>query len=224
MGMILAGLTLTFGRVCPPAVAQGDPPVVTPLASDATASGLSLDQWAAAWHQWILSIPNKSTPLNDPTGQFASVGQKMPVWFLTSDAYAVPRIEEITFKATIPAEQSIFVCVQWALAYGDSIPSKNQIRSGSGLNTLPVPAVEVDGVSIPDMSKYRLQTPGFTLVLPPDNVLNENVTKGTSKTFKAIADGYWLLLPPLPKGKHTIHVQKEWPAGAVSETFALTIK
>jgi hypothetical protein len=73
------------------------------------------------------------------------------------------------------------------------------------------------------MSRFRLVTPIVPLVIPPDNVLNAAVDQGTTQTLQGISDGYWLLLPPLPAGNHSIHIHKEWEDGPVDETFALTI-
>jgi hypothetical protein len=47
--------------------------------------GASYDEWSERWWKWVLSIPAASNPLLDPTGQFATVGQSGPVWFLAGN-------------------------------------------------------------------------------------------------------------------------------------------
>jgi hypothetical protein len=37
---------------------------------------------SAEWLQWALSIPASVNPQTDPTGDFAAVGQRGPIWFL----------------------------------------------------------------------------------------------------------------------------------------------
>lgn len=61
--------------------AGGNPnPGIAPINSKP--HGKSYSQWAAAWWQWALGVPADVSPLLDPTGENAGVGQEGPVWFL----------------------------------------------------------------------------------------------------------------------------------------------
>jgi hypothetical protein len=57
----------------------------------------------------------------------------------------------------------------------------------------------VDGVEIPNVKSYRVRTDKCFDIF-------ERVPKsfGRPNAFPSASDGYWLLLPPLPRGKHTI--------------------
>ena len=57
----------------------------------------------------------------------------------------------------------------------------------------------VDGVAIPDLERYRARSPLFTVALPPDNWLEVEPAVAAG-----VADGYWLLLAPLPPGEHEL--------------------
>jgi hypothetical protein len=57
----------------------------------------------------------------------------------------------------------------------------------------------VDGVAIPDLKKYRMQSPLFDVIIPEDNVMG--VPPGATQ---AVSDGFWILLRPLSPGKHEI--------------------
>jgi hypothetical protein len=66
----------------------------------------------------------------------------------------------------------------------------------SGLNAT------LDGASIPNLEKYRIQTNLFNFTLPQNNILNL-----TSQTTQSVADGNWLFLKPLPSGIHKLTIK-----------------
>jgi hypothetical protein len=74
--------------------------------------------------------------------------------------------------------------------------------------------VRVNGEVVPEIERYRAQSPPFTLQLPEDNILA--VPPGTGR---AVADGYQVILPPLAPGAHEIVVHVE-----VTEGYALPDK
>ena len=57
----------------------------------------------------------------------------------------------------------------------------------------------VDGEAIPDLDRYRVQSDLFTVALPAGNILGVEPT-----VTQGVADGYWLLLAPLPVGEHEL--------------------
>ena len=78
---------------------------------------------------------------------------------------------------------------------------------------------------IQHLSDFRVQSPVMSLTYPPDNVIallfKLPVPEGTYTPN--VSDGYWLILAPPSKGKHTIRVKTT--GGFVSElTYRLTIK
>jgi hypothetical protein len=63
--------------------------------------------------------------------------------------------------------------------------------------------VSIDGQTISDVKDYRVKSPeAFSVTVPADNV--SGVPAGTYSPH--VADGYYLLLSPLPVGSHTISV------------------
>jgi hypothetical protein len=73
-------LALVFGlSVLPVSAGQGNkgnPGVIPPQASS---HGQSYGEWAAAWWQWVLSVPADHNPALDLTGADAAQGQSGPV-------------------------------------------------------------------------------------------------------------------------------------------------
>lgn len=61
-----------------------------------------------------------------------------------------------------------------------------------------------------DIQTYRVSSPLFTLALPDANVLG--VPPGPAH---AVADGYQIMLAPLPVGEHEIRVHVELVDGTV---------
>ena len=90
------------------------------------------------------------------------------------------------------------------------------------------PPAEIDGVPVDDLDDFRVcrtslcfNSPIFTVVLPPDNILGVPAGPATS-----MSDGFYVMLRPLRKGKHSIHFHGFIPAAnfAVDVSYApLTI-
>ena len=73
--------------------------------------------------------------------------------------------------------------------------------------------VTVDGRSVRDMGRFRIATPVFTLVLPEGNAFGMPAGVGS-----AAADGYHVMLAPLPPGEHVVEL-----GPLVSLTYRLTV-
>jgi hypothetical protein len=58
----------------------------------------------------------------------------------------------------------------------------------------------VDGIPIPSLQEYRIQSPPFNFTLPKNNILG----LPANVTTQAIADGNWVFLKPLFPGIHKI--------------------
>ena len=62
-------------------------------------------------------------------------------------------------------------------------------------------AATVDGMSLPDLQRYRVQSPLFSFTVPANNIVG--IKGGT--TTQGVSDGYWVFLQPLSAGNHNIH-------------------
>jgi hypothetical protein len=186
---------------------------------------LTYGEWSAKWWQWVFSLPQDINPLLDITGEDCAQNQRGPVWFLTGTTGG-----SMERTCTIPEGKAIlfpilnFVNVRAALSETEEdlrrIP-KDQADKAAVLEA------SVDSVPLQDLQNYRAESPLFNVTLPEGNILG--IPGGSSE---AVADGYWVMLQPLPAGEHTIHFSGAYvdvtaPAGAsniVTEaTYHLTI-
>ena len=82
-------------------------------------------------------------------------------------------------------------------------------------------AVEIDGVSLTNLTNYRATSPNIVFAVAP----SPNVLGVVAGSGELVGDGYYLLLAPLPSGQHTIHFKgtfSQWGA-VVEESYYLTV-
>jgi hypothetical protein len=89
-------------------------------------------------------------------------------------------------------------------------------------------SVTVDGKEVKSNRIVRATSAFFTLTLPEENVFDPLVPPPgvpAGEYEGATADGLWVTLPPLSKGKHTIHFEMSAPNVGFSQdnTYNLTV-
>jgi hypothetical protein len=162
----------------------------------------SYSDWTAKWWQWAYSIPWERNPSYDDTGKYCSENQKGPVWFLTT-AFEHP----VARTCEIPKDTALLITLlnsECSYAEFKSLKSEQELRNcaKSMQNIVSGGNASLDGVNIPNLEKYRIQTNLFNFTLPQNNILNL-----TSQTTQSVADGNWLFLKPLPPGVHKLTVK-----------------
>lgn len=182
-----------------------------------TIEGLSAADWTGRWWQWVFSFPPGSEPYRDRDGRLCDHAQHGPVWFLagTDGSFDARR------HCRVPAGRHLLVplinMVHYSLIEG--LPGKDASPEGSptrGLRAftcdrlqqrvavnndhLASAVVVLDGEPLPSTAVRRLRTEHcFDPYAGPGN-------EGRNSGMHAAADGYWLLLPPLPPGRHVLSV------------------
>jgi hypothetical protein len=183
--------------------------------------GASYEQWAARWWQWALSIPVDQNPVLDPTGEHCAVGQTGRVWFLAGTFGGGPA----TRTCTVPAGKALFFPIVNAVFVATEPGETEEIahevlREHIDQVDVSTLAVELNGVPIPNLGSYRAHSPTFPVVFPEDNPFG--VPGGLYPI--AAADGYWIMLAPLPPGTHTLHFSGELPNGTLLDvTYTLIV-
>jgi len=165
---------------------------------------MKLQDWAVSWFQWYFSIPKSLSPdvSVDTTGERAGLGQHGPVWFLP------PHIGVGTTTISIPEGKAILVSPGAATTVAPAgAETEDQLRADAEANADFLnhikPTASLDGVPVPEIRQFRVQTPLCSMMLPEDN----DFDKPISGRVAAIGEGNYLLFPPLPLGKHVLHLQ-----------------
>ena len=200
-------LALLVSNPLAPAHERNPNPGILPIRSEPF--GKSYGEWAAAWWQWALSIPADHNPVSDKTGRFFSQGQCGPVWFRGAFGSSGER------TSIMPEGKALFMPVyNWLFGAGvfDCDPTVPGVpcdvptlRALAAANTeaATVLDVTIDGVAVKNVRAYRAASPEpFSVTYPENSVVG--VAAGTY--YPQVTDGYWLMLAPLPKGEHTIHI------------------
>jgi hypothetical protein len=163
--------------------------------------GLTYGEWSAKWWQWAISIPTEDSPIVDRTGAKCAVGQNDPnVWFLAGTGGG-----EAGRVCAIPAGKAIFfpvINMECSFTEFPDLKAESDLKKCAKDDQDKVTNLlaTVDGVAIPDLKKYRVQSPLFNMTAPGDNVMG--IPPGTTQT---VSDGFWVFLKPLSPGKHEIH-------------------
>lgn len=232
----LLGVSLVFGLLSMTTAFASDPNfgIVPPNASY---QHKTYGEWSAEFWQWLYRLPVERHPLFDwaECGQ----GQVGQVWFLGGTYTTNPEPDgSVLGKAlrycAVPDGKALFIPIinaECSEAEGNGT-TDGALRSCATLiiDHAQNLSAEVDGTAIPNLGDYRAQSPLFEFTLPKKgtNVLQAtgvSVPPGT--TSPAVSDGFYLLLSPLAKGNHTIHVSGDIvyqnPPDAFDFTFKLDV-
>ena len=193
------------------------------LPPDAPAYGLTYEAWTARFAQWAHSLPLAIHPAADPTGALCGLGQAGPVFFLAQagDQEAVER------RCTVPAGTALLLPLLDASCTTVEPPpfhGRDEAALRACTEAWFATAVEltavVDGETIPDLERYRVQSDLFAVALPAGNMLGVEPT-----VTQGVVEGYWLLLAPLPVGEHELRFGGSLPDSDFSTevTYHLTV-
>jgi len=203
---------------------QDNPGVIPPQASPV---GHTYSEWAAMWWQWAFSIPADMNPVADPTGEFAAVGQSGPVWFLAGNFGGTT-----VRTAAVPVGKALFFPIINTLwinlpDYGDDPWSDAQrafARSviGPFIDNAFDLSCTIDGVAAQNLEAYRTATADGAeyLITMPENNIWGFLPAGTYGP--TVDDGIYLMLAPLSRGQHTIHLTSASTGSALGD-FALDV-
>jgi hypothetical protein len=162
--------------------------------------GIPYKNWLAKWWQWTISIPASQHPRENYTDAKCASNQAGPVWFLADQ---LGGREERT--CTIPAGKAVLI----PILTGECANNIPGIKNDQDLRRCAMEGDEygvieatVDGVKIKDLEKYRAQSDFFNITHVKDNLYEPDVG-----TFRAMADGFYVFLEPLPPGKHDVDLK-----------------
>jgi hypothetical protein len=167
--------------------------------------GKTYGEWANKWWQWFSAIPRNMNPGVDLTGKDCNVNQNdKDVWFLTLNFGTG---NHVTRSCSIPGGKAIFVPI-----FANDCDFSDPHHPGiDGLlqcardftNTLRDMSLTIDGKPIVSPQSYRTDSPLFNVTYAgPTN--KDNVYAVPPGTYPGRINGYFVILHPLPAGKHNI--------------------
>jgi hypothetical protein len=200
--LLAGGMLLTL---LAPSAAASSFTIVQPTEKYA---GKTYGQWSAAWWQWAANISEPNSPVTDDTGADCAVNQKGSVWFLAGTTGG-----SATRSCTVPADKAILVPIingECSTVEGNGTTDAELRACARDLiDHVTQTSASVDGTAIDlgpvSQGRFRFQSPLFTITFAPNNGFYPDGS--VAGTGQAVADGFWLLIRPLPKGQHTIDFQ-----------------
>jgi hypothetical protein len=189
--------------------------------------GLPYAKHIENYWKWILSIPARDNPINDPTGEKCATGQSNTDSSLFYLAFNNGGISERTCK--VPAGKGLFIPVMQVELSGKDVP-------GATIEELKLSAkTDQDSVNslylkigdkeynFEDLHKYRTDTDGFDVNYADNGIFG--IVEGGPTT--AVADGYYIMTDQLQKGNYTVHYKSSLSCldpGCAEPNFAQDIK
>jgi hypothetical protein len=164
------------------------------------AFGKRYAEWSTEWYKWVLSIPKENNPVLDNTGENCAHKQNGSVWFLAGTIGG-----QAKRRCTIPAEKGVLfpiVVKECSFAEDRDLNTESELsaRAKEDIDHVIYMETEIDGTKVKDLGNYRVSSGLFNLIFPQSNIYD--VEPGPTQ---AVCNGYWILLKPLPQGRHTIH-------------------
>jgi hypothetical protein len=179
--------------------------------------GYTYGDWSAKWWQWILGTPESKSPLGDPTGKYCAEGQDGPVWYLAGFNGKTER------SCNVPSGKAIFVpIINTECSYAEYPEFKStEMLLNCAIEEMKDTKVEVtlDGTPLTNLENYRAQAPSFNVTFPSNAIFG-----APAGPTVAAADGYYLMLEPLPSGTHKLNIKGVDTDFVSDVTYTLTVK
>lgn len=195
-----------------PAYAQ-DTQVVAPRQS---IHGLSQAEWSRAWWQWAASFDQRASPVSDRTGALCGLKQSGPVWFLAG-TYGTRRTVR---SCKVPQGKYLFFpLINYVVfPHPDYERSCAELTQTAAAMTDDVSALilDVDGKRTSRLESYRQATTQcFDMGAR---------TEAQAPIFPSAANGYYVMLKPLSRGRHEINFGGMLPDMSQAVTYTLEVE
>lgn len=219
--IVVIGLSVILALVVALPMASGKPALTAKPSQ-------TLGELGADWWKWALQKPEHINPLvGSYSGGPQCQGQRGGVFFLGGTTTG----ESVTRECTVSSNTWIFFpIVNIFQGEPKGIGSEEEFRQivnncidQALVGSTTFATLDGEPLSIQE----RADSPLFNLTLPGNNILGAPPGR-----YQAVADGVWVLLPPLTDGTHTITFGGTFPnnplgcGGPFSQnnTYILTVK
>jgi hypothetical protein len=188
---------------------SGNPRVLPPASHP---YGHTYGEWGALWWQWAFSFPAADVPFFQASGP-ADCGahQSGGVWFLAGS-----NVGTVTRSCSVPEGTALFFPLanlvdDWPCPDPNFGPAPGQTLeefltndANQYLQYMTGLFATIDGVNLRNLGNYQATSRLFTFTADPALASTfDPCIQGVPQS--GVATGYWLLLPPLSRGQHTLH-------------------
>lgn len=170
---------------------------------DSSIYGKSYKHWASEWWQWHISLPAEEHPRENYTPEACSLNQVGPVWFLAdfpNKSPFYPSSEER--ECSIPPGKSVIIQIVGGECDYELYNNDDEVKScvdNELIGTTVKASLNGDNLNVQDK---RIGHYWFNITIPKDNIYDAK-----AGTFRALVDGYFLFLKPLPPGNYDLVVE-----------------
>jgi hypothetical protein len=198
-------------------VSSHSEPIGFLLAPTERVSGQSQAEWSKQWWEWAGSFTQSQSPIADTTGDKCHLKQHGPVWFLAG-TYGTRRTVR---TCKVPAGRYLFFpLINYVYVVADrSAPPTCAVVTANAMRATDNPdmlILTVDGVEAKQLTQHRQASPScFNLgarAEPPFTA------------FPAAANGYYVMLRPLPRGEHELNFGGVLPNMQQAVTYRLIVE
>src|SRR6185295_14216770 len=190
-------------------------------------SGKTYNELVSEWTNWFVTEPIATNPAFDPDGRFCDLNQHGKVWFLASTFGGVA---ERTCE--VPSGKAIFLSLGGVfVSFAPDFPAADdpcaqmatdleKVRCDVDDDVPVAPNISLeaalDGEPVADLFAFRTQSPpgGFTLQVPDPSFLTD-LGLAAGDRSPAVADGYFLFIKPLKRGRHSLSLRMTQPDQSV---------
>ena len=163
----------------------------------------------ADWWTWIAGTSADVNPMFDETGENCAVNQPGGrVFFLASVFDGT-----VTRTCRVSHKDHLFVPLANAgyIQFPDEGLTLDEIRADIACADESEMTVTLDGVDVPN--RYLVESDVFAVDLPEDNLFDDPAYDDVPamSTGPNLANGYFLLLRPLDRGRHVLRIQATSP-------------
>jgi hypothetical protein len=183
---------------------------------DERVANQSQEDWSRTWWQWAATFEPAASPIADRTGGLCASHQSGDVWFLAGTYGSARTIRE----CTVPRGKFLFFPIVNYVVMPDStkrLTCAQAIDSAARMtDDLLKILLEVDGEPYEGLAEHRQATRDcFDL---------GELTSPRLELYPVAANGYYVMLRPLPPGKHVINFGGALPTNIQLVTYTLIVQ
>ena len=185
------------------------------LPPDEPVAGITQEEWSRAWWQWAGSFDYDASPVADQTGELCASKQSGKVWFLAG-TYGTRRTIR---TCTVPRGRHLFFpLINYIVMPSTGTSTCTSVIGTAARMTDEVShlVLEVDGVRYSGLAIHRQATRRCFDV--------GALAEPQVQVFPSAANGYYVMLRPLPPGKHTLNFGGVLPSMLQAVTYTLLVE